>query len=172
MNAVRARGDLARTVVVFTSDNGLAFGEHRWTKKSCPYQACLGVPFMIRMPGAPHRTERAIVSAVDLAPTIAELSDVSTTTAFDGVSLVPLITTGSHEGLPAEVFAEWVGDRAIPAWWEIRTRRFAYIELGTGERELYALGDDPHELVNVVDAPAFREDVSRLAATLETYRSA
>jgi arylsulfatase A-like enzyme len=62
MNAVRARGDLARTVVVFTSDNGLAFGEHRWTKKSCPYQACLGVPFMIRIPGVPHRTERAIVS--------------------------------------------------------------------------------------------------------------
>jgi len=62
MDAVRARGDLAETVVVFTSDNGLAFGEHRWTKKSCPYEACLGVPFMIRMPGVPHRTERAIVS--------------------------------------------------------------------------------------------------------------
>ncbi len=172
MNAVRARGDLARTVVVFTSDNGLAFGEHRWTKKSCPYQACLGVPFMIRMPGASHRTERAIVSAADIAPTIAELAGASTPTAFDGVSLVPLLLTGSREGLPGEVFAEWVGDRAIPAWWEVRTRRFAYIELGTGERELYALRDDPDELVNVVDAPTFEADVSRLAATLEAYRSA
>jgi len=172
MDAVRARGDLARTVVVFTSDNGLAFGEHRWTKKSCPYQACLGVPFMIRIPGVPHRTERAIVSVADIAPTIAELSGASTPTAFDGVSLVPLLSTGSREGLPGEVFAEWVGDRAIPAWWEIRTRRFAYVELGTGERELYALRDDPFELVNVVDAPAFEGDVSRLAATLEAYRSA
>ncbi|HJX75028.1 MAG TPA: sulfatase-like hydrolase/transferase, partial [Gaiella sp.] len=172
MNAVRARGDLARTVVVFTSDNGLAFGEHRWTKKSCPYHACLGVPFMIRIPGVPHRTEREIVSVADIAPTIAELSGASTPTAFDGVSLVPLLSTGTGEGLPGEVFAEWVGDRAIPAWWEIRTRRFAYIELGTGERELYALRDDPFELVNVVDAPAFEGDVSRLAATLEAYRSA
>jgi N-acetylglucosamine-6-sulfatase len=172
MNAVRARGDLARTVVVFTSDNGLAFGEHRWTKKSCPYQACLGVPFMIRMPGASHRIERAIVSAADIAPTIVELSGASTPTGFDGVSLVSLLSTGSREGLPGEVFAEWVGDRVIPAWWEIRTRRFAYIELRTGERELYALRDDPYELVNVVDAPAFEDDVSRLAATLEAYRSA
>jgi arylsulfatase A-like enzyme len=172
MNAVRARGDLAETVVVFTSDNGLAFGEHRWTKKSCPYEACLGVPFMIRVPGAPHRTERAIVSAADIAPTIAELSGAPIPTALDGVSLVPLLLTGSREGLPGEVFAEWVGDQAIPAWWEIRTRRFAYIELGTGERELYALRDDPYELVNVVDAPAFEGDVSRLAATLEAYRSA
>jgi N-acetylglucosamine-6-sulfatase len=172
MNAVRARGDLARTVVVFTSDNGLAFGEHRWTKKSCPYQACLGVPFMIRMPGASHRIERAIVSAADIAPTIVELSGASSPMAFDGVSLVPLLSTGSREGLPGEVFAEWVGDRVIPAWWEIRTPRFAYIELGTGERELYALRDDPYELVNMVDAPAFEGDVSRLAAALEAYRSA
>ena len=108
----------------------------------------------------------------DLAPTIAELTGASPSTDFDGVSLVPLLTTGSRAGLPGEVFAEWVGDTAIPAWWEVRTRRFAYIELGTGERELYALQDDPYELVNVVDAPAFRTDVSRLAATLEAYRIA
>jgi arylsulfatase A-like enzyme len=172
MDAVRARGELGETIVVFTSDNGLAFGEHRWTKKSCPYQACLGVPFMIRMPDAQHRTERAIVSAADLAPTIAELTGATPSTDFDGVSLVPLLSTGSRAGLPGEVFAEWVGDKAIPAWWEVRTRRFAYIELGTGERELYALRDDPFELVNVIDAPAFQADVSRLAATLEAYRSA
>ena len=172
MNAVRARGELADTIVVFTSDNGLAFGEHRWTKKSCPYEACLGVPFLIRMPSAPHRTERAIVSAADIAPTIAELSGVSPSTTFDGVSLVPLLSTGSRVGLPGEVFAEWVGDQAIPAWWEVRTRRFAYIELASGERELYALREDPYELVNVVDSPAFEADVSRLAATLEAYRSA
>ena len=172
MNAIRARGDLADTVVVFTSDNGLAFGEHRWTKKSCPYEACLEVPFMIRMPDERHRIEPAIVSSADLAPTIAELSGVTPAASFDGVSLLPLLSTGDRDGLPGEVFAEWVGDGAIPAWWEVRTRRFAYIELETGERELYALRDDPYELVNVVEAPAFEPDVARLAAILEAYRSA
>lgn len=172
MDAVRARGELADTVVVFTSDNGLAFGEHRWSKKSCPYEACMRVPFLVRMPGVPHRTERAIVSAADIAPTIAELAGATSPTPFDGVSLVPLLSTGSRAELPGEVFAEWVGDRTIPAWWQVRTRRFAYIELGTGERELYALREDPYELVNVVDDPAFESQVSRLAAVLEAYRSA
>ena len=79
---------------------------------------------------------------------------------------------GSRAGLAGEVFAEWVGDQTIPAWWEVRTRRFAYIELATGERELYALRDDPYELTNVADDPAFEAEVSRLAATLETYRGA
>jgi N-acetylglucosamine-6-sulfatase len=171
-SAVRARGDLANTVVVFTSDNGLAFGEHRWTKKTCPYDACMRVPFMIRMPSVPQRTEQAVVSAADLAPTIADLAGVTPATPVDGVSLVPLLTTGGREGLPGEAFAEWVGDDAIPAWWEVRTRRFAYIELGNGERELDGLEDDPYELVNVVDDPAFANDVTRLAATLGAYRSA
>ncbi len=172
MAAVRARGDLANTVVVFASDNGLAFGEHRWTKKTCPYDACMRVPFMIRLPSIPHRTEQAIVSAADLAPTIADLAGATPATPVDGVSLVPLLSTGSRAGLPGEVFAEWVGDDTIPAWWEVRTRRFAYIELATDERELYALRDDPFELVNVVDDPAFANDVTRLSATLEAYRSA
>lgn len=171
MDAVTARGDLERTVVVFTSDNGLAFGEHRWTKKSCPYGACLHVPFLIRVPGVPHRTERAIVSAVDLAPTIAELATAEPVMRFDGVSLVPLLETGSREGLPGELFAEFVGSDAIPAWWEIRTPSFAYIELATGEHELYALRSDPHELVNVAHDPRFAAELERLAVTLERYRS-
>jgi arylsulfatase A-like enzyme len=172
MAAVRSRGELADTVVIFTSDNGLAFGEHRWTKKSCPYEACIGVPFLIRMPSVAHRTDPSIVSAADIAPTIAELAGATPAAAFDGVSLVPLLSTGSPAGLPGEVFAEWVGDQTIPAWWEVRTRRFAYIELATGERELYALRDDPYELTNVADDPAFEAEVSRLVATLETYRGA
>lgn len=172
MAAVRSRGELADTVVIFTSDNGLAFGEHRWTKKSCPYEACIGVPFLIRMPSVAHRTDPSIVSAADIAPTIAGLAGATPLPTFDGVSLVPLLSTGSRAGLPGEVFAEWVGDRTIPAWWEVRTRRFAYIELATGERELYALRDDPYELTNVAGDPVFEAEVSRLAATLETYRGA
>lgn len=172
LEELRARGELDETVVVFTSDNGLAFGEHRWTKKSCPYEACLRVPFLIRMPGVPHRSEDAIVSAADLAPTILDLAGAEATLPFDGVSLVPLLTTGTRAGLPGEVFAEWVGDRVIPPWWEVRTARFAYVELATGERELYALRDDPFELVNVIDDPRFAAAVERLAATLDGYRSA
>ena len=172
MAAVRARGELQDTVVVYTTDNGLAFGEHRWLRKSCPYDACVRVPLMIRVPGVEHRTEPAIVSAVDLAPTIAELAGATTPAGLDGVSLARLLQTGSREGLPGELYAEFVGDDTIPPWWEIRTRRFAYVELGTGERELYALREDPAELVNVASVPAFGDEIARLAATLDTYRSA
>ena len=172
MAAVRARGALGDTVVIFTTDNGLAFGEHRWVRKSCEYDVCLRVPLMIRVPGVEHRTESAVASAVDLAPTIAGFAGATPATPVDGVSLVPLLTEGNRDGLPGELYAEFVGDDTIPPWWEIRTRRFAYVELGTGERELYALRDDPAELVNVVGVPAFGDDIARLATALDAYRDA
>jgi len=169
---VRARGELEETVIVYVSDNGFSFGEHRWVNKSCGYDACLRVPFLVRMPGVAHRVEPAIVSAVDLAPTIAELAGVEPTVPVDGVSLVPLLRTGDGSDLTGAVFAEWVGDESVPGWWELRTARFAYIELATGERELYALRHDPYELVNVVDDPRFMHDVERLAAALAAQRAA
>jgi N-acetylglucosamine-6-sulfatase len=170
--AIRARGELRDTVLIFTTDNGLAFGEHRWRRKSCPYAVCVHVPLMIRMPGVEHRTEPAVVSEVDLAPTILELARARPVTPFDGVSLVSLLRTGSREGLSGELYAEFAGSDTIPPWWEIRTRRFAFVELATGERELYDLRDDPDELVNVVRVRAFDDEIARLTRTLEAYRSA
>lgn len=172
VDELRERGELDETVFVFLSDNGFSFGEHRWVKKTCPYEECIRVPFLIRVPGLAPRIEPAMVSAVDLTPTIAELAGVRPDVSMDGVSLVPLLRDDSHEGLPGEVFAEWVGDDRIPAWWELRRPRWSYIELATGERELYDLRVDPYQLVNLAGdlAAATREE--RMAVALEAYRSA
>jgi arylsulfatase A-like enzyme len=167
---LRARGELDGTVIVYTSDNGLAFGEHRWVKKTCAYDECLRVPLMIRLPSVEHRLETAFVSTVDLAPTIAELAGVEPPPVA-GTSLVRLLRTGRDATLPREVYAEWVGEGLpVPGWWALRTPGFAYVELTTGERELYALREDPFELENVVDEPRFAAVVERLSAALDDDR--
>jgi N-acetylglucosamine-6-sulfatase len=168
---LRARGELGRTVIVYTSDNGLAFGEHRWAKKTCPYDECVRVPLLVRLPGVEHRAEPAFVSTVDLAPTIAALAGVEPPHPVTGTSLVPLLRTGRAEGLAGEVYAEWVGQGLpVPGWWALRTPGFTYVELTTGERELYALREDPFQLVNVVDEPRFAAVVERLSAALDASR--
>jgi len=169
LRTVRERGELEETIVIVVSDNGFSFGEHRWVRKGCPYEECVRVPLFVRVPGAGHRTEPALVSAVDVAPTIAELARVTPTGDLDGVSLAPLLLEGSSEDLTGEVFIESVGDERIPAWRELRTRRFAYVELATGERELYDLRSDPFQLVNVVSDPGYAADVERLASALDAY---
>lgn len=169
VEAVRARGDLGRTVIVLVSDNGYAFGEHRWVAKRCPYDECIHVPFLIRYPPTRGRSDPDPVSTVDLAPTIAELAGIARPGPVDGASLVPRLT-GTIGGDAGMVFAEWVGDRAVPAWWEVRTATHAYIELATGERELYDLVADPFELENAAGDPANAAVLGELSEALGRFR--
>jgi arylsulfatase A-like enzyme len=171
MTALQARGDLDHTIVLFLSDNGFSFGEHRWVKKTCPYDECIRVPFAIRYPMAARSVVRAMVSTVDIAPTIADIAGVDLPGQVDGVSLAPLIRDGDLSSAPDVVYSEWTGDHRIPQWWEVRTEEFAFIELATGERELYDLRVDPLELSNVVEDPVYASTVSTLTARLEAERA-
>jgi len=170
LEALRERGELEETVVVFTSDNGLAFGEHRWDRKSCPYEECIRVPLLVRTPGLAHRVEPALVSEVDLAPTILDLVGVPPGGALDGVSLAPLLRGGPAP--PQEVYLEFAGDPRVPAWWALRRPGWLYVELATGERELYDLRRDPFELVNLAREPDRAAIVTDMAATLARDRAA
>jgi N-acetylglucosamine-6-sulfatase len=167
--ALGARDDLDRTVIVYVSDNGYSFGEHRWVTKTCPYEECTRVPLFVRYPPAAHRVEPAIVSAVDVAPTLAELAGAELA-RVDGSSLVPLLAAPAAGGPAGRAFSEWVGDERIPGWWQVRTPGFAYVELETGERELYDLASDPHQLSNVGEDPAYAAVVARLSRALGRFR--
>jgi arylsulfatase A-like enzyme len=171
MEAVETRGDLDHTVIVYVSDNGFAFGEHRWFKKTCPYQECVNVPFLIRYPLSPRRVEKVLVSAVDLAPTLAELAGVVPPAGLDGTSLAPLIADDDPTRTSGMVFSEWIGDEKVPGWWQVRTETFAYIELVTRERELYDLANDPFQLTNVVGRPEYAAVLAELSAAMNDFRT-
>ena len=89
-----ALGDRSRdTLVFFLSDNGFLLGEHRREAKIVPYEESVNTPFVVRFPalatGAPD-TSGALVSNIDIAPTIADV--VGIPWHADGRSLVPLLT--------------------------------------------------------------------------------
>ena len=176
------RGELEETVIIVLSDNGFAFGEHRWTDKGCPYEACSRVPFFVRYPGAFARTASGFVSNVDVAPTFVDLADATATRPMDGVSLDALIR-GSAPTWRDEAFIEFSGlpGGYGPAFERLRTPQFSYTEYGSGEIELYDLAGvlrpaDPDELANVcpglpaVCQPAYAAIRADLAARLQAYR--
>jgi len=144
--AETGRGD--NTLVIFTSDNGLSNYEHRWTGKGVPYEESLRVPMVVRFPDwIPAGTvSNALVSNVDIAPTIADFAGVSLST--EGVSLRPLLTDGVSS-VRDSVLLEHLGGSPLPSYCGVRTPSFMFAHYATGEEELYDLFQDPYQLVNV-----------------------
>jgi N-acetylglucosamine-6-sulfatase len=161
---IQARGGWDRTVVLFLSDNGVHFGERGWFGKRVPYEPSITVPFAVRWPpGLRGPPARALVSNLDIAPTIADAAGIASV-PLDGISLL--------EGVPADraVPVQWAGDAAVPAWRGVRTRDAVLIAWSTGERELYDLAADPAERRNIVDRPAAASLRGRLVDLIRRLR--
>ena len=147
--SLRRRGILGNTVIVFSSDNGYSFGSHRRVAKQCGYEECIHVPLLIRVPGVPRRTVRAVVGNQDIAPTLAALAGVPRP-ATDGANLIPLMR-GRRSSLhrPMLLRNKQTADDKPPSFWGLRTARWKYVAQTNGERQLFDLRRDPHELRNV-----------------------
>jgi N-acetylglucosamine-6-sulfatase len=165
LDALSANGKLSNTVVVFMTDNGRLFGEHRLRDKTMVYEEAVRTPFLIRYPGAANRTDQHLVANVDLAATFADLADAAPTRPQDGASLVPLLE-GQQPAWRTGVLLQWVGSSLVPAYNAIREPGWKYVELATGERELYDLNADPYELQNVAGRSAYATQQQRLAEQL------
>jgi arylsulfatase A-like enzyme len=169
-DALGAIGALDNTVIVFMTDNGVLLGEHRIFGKANVYEETVRTPMLVRYPWAPDRVESRLVSNVDLAPTFAELAGIVPPSPVDGMSMVPLLENTATQWRDS-VLLEFIGP-SPPAFWAIRTDRWKYVELGTGERELYDLTADPYELQNRAGDPAYSDVQNDLATRLAVLRTA
>jgi N-acetylglucosamine-6-sulfatase len=152
--AVAARGELDRTVVIFLSDNGYAFGEHRWVGKQVPYEPSVRVPFAIRTPWSAGGSSDALVSNLDLAPTIVELAGARILEARDGVSLAALLRGGDPPGR-SSLLLDWRGSADVPPWTALVTTTVEYIRWDDGWEELHDLTRDPAQRDGVVPEGVF-----------------
>ncbi|MDQ3752257.1 MAG: sulfatase [Actinomycetota bacterium] len=181
MRSLADTGDLSHTLAIFTSDNGLLWGDHGNVGKGFPYTSSIKVPLLVRwpdtlaMPGADDR----MVNNLDLAPTILDVAGVpyASDVAMDGRSLV----NASRER--ERVFFEYRKQRwavarpcpevgCIPGWKSLRTPTYQYTEYYQRghvlSREYYDLEADPWQLQNLL-ADASRKndpDVEELEAQL------
>ena len=91
MQALKAKGILDDTYVIFASDNGFFRGEHRIASgKYLPYDPAARVPLLIRGPGIPQGgVSDELVWNGDIAQTIDQIASGSTNPSVDGRSLLP-----------------------------------------------------------------------------------
>ena len=148
--ALEDTGRLDDALVIFTSDNGLLWGEHRWLKKEVPYEEAIRVPLIVRADAivGETRTDDHLVANIDLAPTIAAAAGVELPNA-DGRSLVPLLEGRAETWRGALLIEHMRGTNPIPTYCAVRTSRYLFASYETGERELYDLEADPFQLRNL-----------------------
>ena len=161
-------GQLDRTVILFTSDNGFLLGEHRIPdQKYYPYEEAIRVPLIIRGGGFPvGATASQLVSNVDLAPTIVALTGAQSGLEMDGRPLLPL-ALDPGEGQDRTLLIEGMGAGVDkPSFKAVRDRRWLYVEYTGGDRELYDLENDPFELSSRHEDPALATVRTGLAGQL------
>jgi N-acetylglucosamine-6-sulfatase len=173
VGALRRSGELDRTLIIFTSDNGFFLGEHRLPRgKNRVYEPAVRVPLLVRGPGIPRGVRvRELSANIDLAPTIADATGASPLLRTDGRSLLPLARHPDRRR-GREILLEQfsgvaeVGEPDGGVYSAVRTARFKYVANASGEIELYDLRADPHEIENLAGRPRLRTAEAALRARL------
>ena len=171
-------GELPRTYIFLTSDNGWFRGEHRIpAEKYAPYEESIRVPLVVRGPGVvAARTLDQVVGLVDLSPTLLDLAGApkEMIAATDGRSLVPLLHSSPGEGVSWRdaILIEHFGGGApfrVRSYSGLRTPVETYVEYASGEKEYYDLRTDPYQLHNRA-ADLSPRTLARLSARVAAFR--
>jgi N-acetylglucosamine-6-sulfatase len=161
--ALEDTGQLANTLIFFTSDNGYLHAEHRLRKKDRPYWESSEVPFFVKGPGVkgPGVSSRTIsnvlVNHTDLMPTTCAIAGVTPpSNQVDGRSMLPYLGAASFSGWRKRMLitsSNDVGRQQNPGgsnepsgrWWLLREGQKVFILRENGTKELYTMGTDPYQ---------------------------
>jgi arylsulfatase A-like enzyme len=166
--ALEKKGRLADTVVLFTSDHGLALGSHGLLGKQNLYEHSMRPPAVIAGPGVPGATRTpALCYLHDLVATVGDLAGVAPPADSDCTSLVPVLRGEMAAVRPELLLAYRDVQRALvtPEWKLIEYP-------AAGRTQLFHVAKDPDELVDLAAEPADRGRRSELDGRLEAAQQA
>jgi N-sulfoglucosamine sulfohydrolase len=198
LDALRETGLEANTLVICTTDHGIAFPGAKCTLTDHG----IGVMLIMRGPGgfAGGLVCDALVSHVDIFPTLCELLEIERPSWLRGNSLMPLIR-GEAEEVNDAIYAEVTYHAAYEPMRAVRTQRWKYIRRFGGrlrpvlpncddspsktlwlkhgwrerdlpEEELYDLAFDPNEACNVAGRPELAAALEEMRARLDRWMRA
>jgi len=183
LDALDARPDAQDTLIVFTVDHGDGMAEHRMvTKQVSMYDNTTRIPLAFAGPGiagADRAVAGALVSNLDLFPTLCLYAGVEAPTGLWGRSLLPWLegerSDSPHPYVVSEWHTEW-GFTISPGRM-LRTPHFKYVRYLEGadhnlSEELYDMQADPGEMRTLIDDPASAPALGEHRALLRQHLEA
>lgn len=168
LDALRKRGELDSTLVVYMGDNGFLFGEHGLIDKRCAYEESMRVPMLARCPELFRggKTVRQVVANIDIASTVLDVCGAKAAARMEGRSMLPLLQGQTAPWRDALLY-EYYWERNFPqtpTTHAIREQKYKYVHYhGIWDiDELYDLETDPRETNNLIFEPSVQPVVARL----------
>jgi len=165
------------TIVVYTSDQGFYLGEHGWFDKRFIYDESFKTPLLIKWPNkiTPGTTQEEMVQNLDFAQTFLEAAQIAAPDDMQGESLMPLLT-GNDDQWDREAvyyhYYEYPASHMVKRHYGIVTKEFklAHFYYDVDEWEMYDRKNDPQEMKNVYDDPAYADVRAKLHEELDDIR--
>jgi arylsulfatase A-like enzyme len=143
--AIEEVGLAENSIIVVMGDHGEQFYEHGNTSHQGLYEELIHIPLVFTLPQThtQGKTIDAIISQIDIMPTILDYLDIPIPDACQGKSLKPLIE-GQAESIRDFVLAEYTAG-AVPDVFAVRSRQYKCVGRAEGEILAYDLFTDPGE---------------------------
>jgi arylsulfatase A-like enzyme len=165
------------TVIIFMGDNGYTFGEHGVAEKYWMHEESVRVPMIVLDPRIPaekriHKSE-ALVSNIDVAPTLLSAAGLNVPAIMTGTDMAPLLTS-KDIAWRETVFSENLFClRGGPLCDSVRTPKWKYVEYFDNPEiapELYDLEKDPLEMKNLSSNPEYKSILEKMRSELIAHR--
>jgi len=155
------------TIVVYTSDQGYWLGQHGLYDKRLILETSIRMPFLIRYPKAikPGSVNQSLCVNVDVAPTLLELTGLSTPKDMQGHSFAKMLA-GKRQPAnwrKSSLYSYWsIG----PKHYGIRGQRYTYLKIND-HIELFDRQDDPNQITNLGPNPEYASILRNLETELQ-----
>jgi arylsulfatase A-like enzyme len=165
VDQLKAAGLYENTYILYLADNGYHLGNHGLGNKITMHEESVRVPMLIHSPLLPvkHARSGALVSSLDVYPTLLELAGAQPQTPLMGKSLRPLLDKPSAT-VRDHVISECVGppDRRLGTGHRmVRTEHLKYILSSSDDEAFFDLSSDPYEMTNLIADASQKDEIER-----------
>jgi arylsulfatase A-like enzyme len=178
LDYLKATGLDNNTVVVYCSDQGFYLGEHGWFDKRWMFEESYKTPLLIKWPGTIRggSVNNDMVSNIDFAETFLEIAGVKVPDDMQGMSMVPVLkgkTPASWRKEHYYHYYEYPAVHSVKRHYGISNDRYKLIHYynDIDEWELFDLKNDPEEMKNVYNDPAYSRIKDDLHKRLDSLRA-
>ncbi len=163
---LKETGQYDNTLIIFSSDHGLAVGSHGLFGKQSLYEHSMKPPLVFAGPGIPHGETQALAYLLDIFPTTCALVGAEIPAGLDGQNLAPIIQ-GKQPSVRDTLFTSYRNvQRAVR---DDRWKLIQYPQIN--KTQLFDLQADPQERHNLADDATQAPRIAELMKHMHAWQT-